>query len=89
MGITVSACTLARLWNCGCVSTVEAFADTDQRYLQADSGANRDDGCTAVTAILIGQNLIVANVGDSRAVLSKGGQGVHQLACKQIWVSGS
>ena len=75
------------LLNCGCVSAVEAFADTDQRYLQADFGANRDDGCTAVTAILIGQNLIVANVGDSRAVLSKGGQGEHQLACKQIWVS--
>ena len=49
--------------------------DTDQKYLQADSGANRDDGCTAVTAVLVGQNLIVANVGDSRAVLSKGGQG--------------
>ncbi|KAA6422946.1 MAG: phosphatase 2C [Trebouxia sp. A1-2] len=53
---------------------VEAFVDTDQKYLQADSGANRDDGCTAVTAILVGQNLIVANVGDSRAVLSKGSQ---------------
>ena len=51
--------------------------DTDQKYLQADSGANRDDGCTAVTAVLVGQNLIVANVGDSRAVLSKGGQGEH------------
>ena len=59
---------------------VEAFVDTDQRYLQADSGANRDDGCTAVTAILVGQNLIVANVGDSRAVLSKGGQG--NLCCR-------
>lgn len=54
---------------------VEAFVDTDQKYLQADSGANRDDGCTAVTAVLVGQNLVVANVGDSRAVLSKGGQG--------------
>ena len=54
---------------------VESFVDTDQKYLQADSGANRDDGCTAVTAILVGQNLVVANVGDSRAVLSKGGQG--------------
>ncbi|KAL3137661.1 hypothetical protein ABBQ38_004936 [Trebouxia sp. C0009 RCD-2024] len=53
---------------------VEAFVDTDQKYLQADSGANRDDGCTAVTAVLVGQNLVVANVGDSRAVLSKGGQ---------------
>lgn len=60
--------------------------DTDQKYLQADSGANRDDGCTAVTAILVGQNLIVANVGDSRAVLSKGSQGKGQsvsLTCFQ------
>ena len=56
--------------------------DTDQRYLQADSGANRDDGCTAVTAILVGQNLIVANVGDSRAVLSKGGQGEPNSPCQ-------
>ena len=56
-------------------SAVESFVDTDQKYLQADTGANRDDGCTAVTAILVGQNLVVANVGDSRAVLSKGGQG--------------
>lgn len=61
------------------VSAVESFVDTDQKYLQADTGANRDDGCTAVTAILVGQNLVVANVGDSRAVLSKGGQG-EQLA---------
>ena len=61
---------------------VEAFVDTDQRYLQADSGANRDDGCTAVTAILVGQNLIVANVGDSRAVLSKGGQGEPNSPCQ-------
>lgn len=61
---------------------VEAFVDTDQKYLQADSGANRDDGCTAVTAVLVGQNLIVANVGDSRAVLSKGGQGIASSAAQ-------
>ena len=60
---------------------VEAFVDTDQKYLQADSGANRDDGCTAVTAVLVGQNLVVANVGDSRAVLSKGGQGEPPTGC--------
>jgi protein phosphatase 1L len=55
---------------------VEAFVDTDQRYLQADAGANRDDGCTAVTAVLIGSKLVVANVGDSRAVLTRNGQAV-------------
>ena len=49
--------------------------DTDQRYLQADAGENRDDGCTAVTAVLVGQKLVVAHVGDSRAVLLRSGQG--------------
>ena len=49
--------------------------DTDQRYLQADAGTSRDDGCTAVTAVLHRKRLVVANVGDSRAVLSRNGQG--------------
>lgn len=53
---------------------VESFMKTDRDYLLNDSGANRDDGCTAVTAVLVGQKLIVANVGDSRAVLSRGGK---------------
>ena len=34
-----------------------------------------------MTAVLVGQNLIVANVGDSRAVLSKGGQGEPVRLC--------
>lgn len=55
--------------------------DTDRSYLTAaDAGAGRDDGCTAVTAVLVGQKLTVANVGDSRAVLSRNGHG-KQLAC--------
>lgn len=53
--------------------------DTDQRYLQADAGENRDDGCTAVTAVLVGQKLVVAHVGDSRAVLLRAGQGAQAL----------
>jgi hypothetical protein len=31
--------------------------------------------CTAVTAVLLGERLLVANVGDSRAVLARGGKG--------------
>lgn len=31
--------------------------------------------CTAVTALIMGRNLIVANVGDSRAVIWKDGKG--------------
>ena len=54
---------------------VEAFVDTDKQYLQVDDGTNRDDGCTAVTAVLVKQHLVVANVGDSRAVLSRRGKG--------------
>ena len=49
--------------------------DTDKQYLQVDDGTNRDDGCTAVTAVLVKQHLVVANVGDSRAVLSRRGKG--------------
>ena len=53
----------------------EAFTETDQRYLQADSGGSRDDGCTAVTAVIVGSTVVVAHVGDSRAVLAKTGKG--------------
>ena len=49
--------------------------ETDQRYLSHDGNQNKDDGCTAVAAVLIGNKLVVANVGDSRAVLSRNGQG--------------
>jgi serine/threonine protein phosphatase PrpC len=35
----------------------------------------RDDGSTALTAVLIGQCLYVANVGDSRAIAIKAGKG--------------
>ena len=54
---------------------VESFVETDRSYLSNESGSARDDGCTAVTAVLLGQKLIIANVGDSRAVLSRAGHG--------------
>ena len=53
----------------------ESFAETDKRYLAAEAGANRDDGCTAVTAVLTEHSVVVAHVGDSRAVLSRAGKG--------------
>jgi len=31
----------------------ESFVDTDNGYLRLESSANRDDGCTGVTAILV------------------------------------
>lgn len=54
----------------------EAYEITDAQYLKQEASANREDGCTAVTAVLIGTRLIVANVGDSRAVLCRGGKAV-------------
>lgn len=53
----------------------EAFLETDKHYLNEDEQANRDDGCTAVIAVLTGKRLVVANVGDSRAILLRNGKG--------------
>eukprot|EP00887_Chlorella_sp_A99_P004273 scaffold15.g4273.t1 len=40
----------------------------------------KDDGCTAVTAVVVGRRLIVAHVGDSRGVLSFGRCGIALTA---------
>lgn len=40
--------------------------------------------CTAVTAVVVGERLLVANVGDSRAVLSRGGKGVYGTVVLQL-----
>lgn len=55
---------------------MEAFVETDKAYLADEANSKKDDGCTAVAAVLLQDRLIVANVGDSRAVLSRGGKGV-------------
>lgn len=52
----------------------ETYRKTDDDFLNAEFSAFRDDGSTACTAILVGNQLYVANVGDSRAVVSKGGK---------------
>ncbi|KAL6603980.1 hypothetical protein ACP70R_044341 [Stipagrostis hirtigluma subsp. patula] len=51
----------------------ETFLQTDEDILEISSPF-RDDGSTALTAVLIGNRLYVANVGDSRAVASKAGK---------------
>mmetsp|Transcript_14692 Transcript_14692/g.36607 ORF Transcript_14692/g.36607 Transcript_14692/m.36607 type:complete len:289 (-) Transcript_14692:520-1386(-) len=55
---------------------VEAYESTDAQYLKQDAASNREDGCTAVTAVLLGTRLFIANVGDSRAVLCRAGKAV-------------
>jgi protein phosphatase 1L len=53
----------------------ETYKKTDSEFLDAERTSHRDDGSTASTAILMGDHLYVANVGDSRTVISKAGKG--------------
>lgn len=48
----------------------------EESYESTDSQYSGYDGCTAITAVLKGQRLLVANVGDSRAVLCRAGRAV-------------
>ncbi|WJX62903.1 protein-serine/threonine phosphatase [Trifolium repens] len=64
-------------WNDPGASISKAYLSTDQTILSHSFDLGRG-GSTAVTAILInGQILWTANVGDSRAVLSRKGQAVQ------------
>lgn len=53
----------------------EAFEQTDVDYLNQDKGMLKDAGSTASTAVLLGNHIFVANVGDSRVVACRSGSG--------------
>ncbi|KAM7253317.1 hypothetical protein ACFE04_025935 [Oxalis oulophora] len=55
---------------------VEVFKQTDVDYLNEETGQQKDAGSTATTAVLVGDRLIVANVGDSRVVASRAGSAI-------------
>ncbi|XP_059629572.1 uncharacterized protein LOC132272437 [Cornus florida] len=55
---------------------VEAFKQTDVDYLNEEKGQQKDAGSTASTAVLLGDRLLVANVGDSRVVACRAGSAV-------------
>ncbi|KAL8160563.1 hypothetical protein V2J09_002100 [Rumex salicifolius] len=54
----------------------ETYKKTDMDFLNAEKDTYRDDGSTASTAVLVGDHLYVANVGDSRTVISKSGKAI-------------
>ncbi|XP_020878028.1 probable protein phosphatase 2C 71 isoform X1 [Arabidopsis lyrata subsp. lyrata] len=54
----------------------DAYTHTDSELLKSENSHTRDAGSTASTAILVGDRLLVANVGDSRAVICRGGNGI-------------
>ena len=53
----------------------ESYKQTDSDFLDSEKETYRDDGSTASTAVLVGNHLYVANVGDSRTIISKDGIG--------------
>lgn len=56
-------------------TTGETYRKTDKDFLDSEKETFRDDGSTASTAVLVGNHLYVANVGDSRTIISKAGKG--------------
>ncbi|CAN0891811.1 Probable protein phosphatase 2C 76 [Linum grandiflorum] len=52
------------------------YQQTDASFLDSEKDTYRDDGSTASTAVLVGDHLFVANVGDSRTVISKSGKAI-------------
>ncbi len=55
----------------------ETYQQTEADFLNSERDSCRDDGSTASTVVLVGNHLYVANVGDSRTIISKAGKGRH------------
>ncbi|PON31536.1 Protein phosphatase [Trema orientale] len=55
---------------------VEVFRKTDADYINEEKGQLKEAGSTASTALLLGDRLFVANVGDSRVVACRAGSAI-------------
>lgn len=58
------------------LAIADAYKQTDKEFLNTENSQHRDAGSTASTAVLVGDRLLVANVGDSRAVICRAGKAV-------------
>ncbi|GJZ55121.1 probable protein phosphatase 2C 76 [Tanacetum coccineum] len=54
----------------------ETYKQTDSDFLESEKDNPCDEGSTASAAVLVGNHLYVANVGDSRTVISKAGKAI-------------
>ena len=54
----------------------KTYQQTDSEFLKDETSIYRHDGSTTLTAMLLGDRLYVANVGDSRAVILKASEGM-------------
>lgn len=52
-------------------AVAEGFRELDRRVLEQCGAAGWQDGCTAVAAWVVGNAVLVANVGDTRCVLAR------------------
>eukprot|EP01103_Thecamoeba_quadrilineata_P005364 TRINITY_DN1517_c0_g1_i2.p1 TRINITY_DN1517_c0_g1~~TRINITY_DN1517_c0_g1_i2.p1 ORF type:complete len:165 (+),score=29.03 TRINITY_DN1517_c0_g1_i2:256-750(+) len=53
-----------------------AILQIEEEFVSIASRENLQDGTTAVIAMILGQKLIVANVGDSEAIICRGKTGI-------------
>ncbi len=59
------------------LAIAETFQQTDQEYLSTEfNESHMDATSTACTWLVAGDDLLVANIGDSRAVICRGGEAV-------------
>uniref|UniRef100_A0A0C9S6I7 protein-serine/threonine phosphatase n=1 Tax=Wollemia nobilis TaxID=56998 RepID=A0A0C9S6I7_9CONI len=58
------------------LAIADSYKQTDMEFLNAENNQHRDAGSTASTAVLVGDQLVVANVGDSRAVICRAGEAI-------------